>query len=589
MADQAEAALLERHSHDESCHGASAPISIDDALELAGGWSTFQWRLLCCLGGCMAFASAHMLCPIFLIPRMMESWHLTAGASSLQASVFFAGYIAGVVLWAGISDRRGRRPATNMAFAIGNLSGIASFFAPSYATFVALRFVCGVGVAGAKNGCFLIATEFAPPNARARVGALISYLWLGGLLYLVVAAWVLRSLAWRWLVLAYVPGLVAQYLLNSLLPESPRFLLVAGEADRAHLVLLNIFRTNGRRPPAPMVLRRPPLAAAGGSGGREGGGAASAAASFCELWRRGLRLKSAIVGLCQGVCTMVFYAITFDPATNAASGNLYLGALLGALVELPAYALLAPATNRLGRRASYSAFLALSAAFLVAQHFSTFHAAPRGQSSHETHHHHHHHAAAAAAAAPDADAAFDAAPDSVDAASAEAGGLGASAAAVNWGAVVAALGGRFASVAAVNVAYIVSAESYPTSCRNSAVGWGTGCGRIGAMVAPVIMLSLPSPLLVFTALSLLCAALVWQLPETAGASLADVVGSQVGGEGAREGEQGEGERESRGTAEAGSHERKRGPEARCTAHERNSTLAERSASALERRPTAEDA
>ena len=50
MADQAEAALLERHSHDESCHGASAPISIDDALELAGGWSTFQWRLLCCLG-----------------------------------------------------------------------------------------------------------------------------------------------------------------------------------------------------------------------------------------------------------------------------------------------------------------------------------------------------------------------------------------------------------------------------------------------------------------------------------------------------------------------------------------------------------
>ena len=109
------------------------------------------------------------------------------------------------------------------------------------------------------------------------------------------------------------------------------------------------------------------------------------------------------------------------------------------------------------------------------------------------------------------------------------------------------------------------------------------------MVAPVIMLSFPSPLLVFTALSLLCAALVWQLPETAGASLADVVGSQVGGEGAREGEQGEGERESRGTAEAGSHERKRGPEARCTAHERNSTLAERSASALERRPTAEDA
>ena len=28
----------------------------------------FQWRLLCCLGGCMAFASAHMLCPILELP-----------------------------------------------------------------------------------------------------------------------------------------------------------------------------------------------------------------------------------------------------------------------------------------------------------------------------------------------------------------------------------------------------------------------------------------------------------------------------------------------------------------------------------------
>jgi hypothetical protein len=33
---------------------------------------------------------------------------------------------------------------------------------------------------------------------------------------------------------------------------------------------------------------------------------------------------------------MIFYGITFDPATNAAAGNLYLGALLGAVVEAPA-------------------------------------------------------------------------------------------------------------------------------------------------------------------------------------------------------------------------------------------------------------
>ena len=75
-----------------------------------------------------------------------------------------------------------------------------------------------------------------------------------------------------------------------------------------------------------------------------------------------------IVGYCQGVCTMVFYALTFDPRTNAAAGDLYLGALLGALVELPAYIILAPVTNHYGRRLSYCAFLALTAVCLLAMH-----------------------------------------------------------------------------------------------------------------------------------------------------------------------------------------------------------------------------
>ena len=36
---------------------------------------------------------------------------------------------------------------------------------------------------------------------------------------------------------------------------------------------------------------------------------------------------------------MTFYAITLDGALNSLGGSLYSGALLGALVELPAYAL----------------------------------------------------------------------------------------------------------------------------------------------------------------------------------------------------------------------------------------------------------
>merc|ERR1719424_1763343 len=134
---------------------------------------------------------------------------------------------------------------------------------------------------------------------------------------------------------------------------------------------------------------------------------------------------------------MVFYAITFSKELNSIGGNLYAGALFGALIELPAYLALAPATNRLGRRAAYAGFLLLAAAACVILQLEL---------------------------------------------GAELGG------AARWRATGAVLCGRFASVAAVNVGYIVSAELFPTSCRNSGIGWSTGCGRIGAMLAPHLML-----------------------------------------------------------------------------------------------------
>ena len=99
---------------------------------------------------------------------------------------------------------------------------------------------------------------------------------------------------------------------------------------------------------------------------------------------------------------------------------------------------LAPATNRLGRRAAYAGFMLVAALACVALQLQMPHTRPP-------------------AAGANATAAEDVA-----------------ASAVRWGAMAAVLCGRFASVASVNVGYIVSAEIFPTSCRNSGIGWGTG-------------------------------------------------------------------------------------------------------------------
>jgi MFS transporter, putative metabolite:H+ symporter len=457
-------------------------FSVDQALELAGGWSTFQRRLMLRIGALQASCAAHMLAPIFLIPRLISDWSLSPSAAALLSSAYFAGYLVGVSLWAAVSDRRGRRPATCLAFTIGNLSGLASFLAPNYAFFVVLRFVCGFGIAGAKNGIFLLATEFAPPAARAHACAVISYAWLVGLLFLVGSAWLLQQAGWRWLALTYVPAVGIQLIMHRL-PESPRFLLVAGDAVGARSTLLAVFRANRADAPQSFSLRRPPLAEQQRS-------------TFMQLWLPAVRGQTSIIGFCQAVVTMVYYAITFDPSTNAAAGDLYLGALLSGLVELPSYMLLQPLTNSLGRKKSYASFLFLSAVCLLALHLSL-------------------HASSATAALVIANGSGGPAAD------APAAGASRPQRA-NWAAMSAAMGGRFCAITAVSVAYIIAAELFPTTCRNSAVGWGTGCGRIGAILAPVLMLNAPNPLLLFVGLSLLSAALVCLLPESSGLSLADV-------------------------------------------------------------------
>lgn len=239
------------------CPG-DVPSSVDDCLEQAGGWGFFQWRLLLTLGMCTAMVAAHMLQPIFLAPLI--HWPLSPWCRGAVSSAFFLGYGVGVFFWACVSDKRGRRPTIILSFAIGNLAGILSFLAPNYSVFFLLRLVCGFGVSGTKNAVFLLGTEFCPPSARAKLAGMLAYSWLAGLLVLIATARVLRGASWRYLGLVHAPGLLLQLGLRAQreLPESPRFLLVAGEVERAKEVLFRVFVANGKVPPEPLCLQQPP-------------------------------------------------------------------------------------------------------------------------------------------------------------------------------------------------------------------------------------------------------------------------------------------------------------------------------------------
>ena len=98
--------------------------------------------------------------------------------------------------------------------------------------------------------------------------------------------------------------------------------------------------------------------------------------------------------------------------------------------------------------------------------------------------------------------------------------------AVSWTTFLALLG-KLCIAGAFTVVYIISGEVFATSIRNSALGVVSAIARVGAMVAPfVVMLGETSPGLQFFIFGLFCVlggVLGFGLPETRGKPLPESV------------------------------------------------------------------
>ncbi|EDO39888.1 predicted protein, partial [Nematostella vectensis] len=67
--------------------------------------------------------------------------------------------------------------------------------------------------------------------------------------------------------------------------------------------------------------------------------------------------------------------------------------------------------------------------------------------------------------------------------------------------------------------YLITSESYPTILRNTALGTGSLCGRLGAMIAPYVAMMLPSvsltvPVIIFGGVAVVASVTSLWIPET---------------------------------------------------------------------------
>ncbi len=187
----------------------------------------------------------------FSLSSFMEGWFVSSG---------LVGCMAGVVLAGGISDRIGRKKVMILSGLLLTIASIGCAFASDAFWLVFLRITGGVGVGIASIVSPLYISEISPPRFRGRFVSLFQLTITVGIVasMLVNANLLAHSLSpsgsttagiWHWLTVAQVwRGMFLAQAIPSLVflacamavPDSPRWLVMAGKQATALAVLVRL-------------------------------------------------------------------------------------------------------------------------------------------------------------------------------------------------------------------------------------------------------------------------------------------------------------------------------------------------------------
>ena len=168
--------------------------------------------------------------------RIQSLWGLSAGAHGLAMGAALYGTVVGSLLGGWPTDRFGRKPTL---IAIGVLYVVSAFgcaFAPGVGTFIAARFLGGLGIGVSTVAAPLYISEIAPPAYRGRLAGMFQFNIVFGIVVAFASNAVIARIggeeAWRWMLgVAAVPSVVYAVMCFGL-PESPRW-LIGRRGDRA--------------------------------------------------------------------------------------------------------------------------------------------------------------------------------------------------------------------------------------------------------------------------------------------------------------------------------------------------------------------
>ncbi|MFI7382175.1 MFS transporter [Streptomyces sp. NPDC049813] len=236
--------------------GTREPVALGDRLDRLP-LSSFHRRLVLALAGMILFEWVELNAFAFVAPTLRKQWDMPLSTVALVIGVSQLGAFTGGVLGGYLADRMGRRRTMLISVAVYCVGSGLCVVVQNPGQLIAARFTAHLGAQAMAVVAIVMLTEFVPAAARGR---LQTWKVAIGALGIPIAAWtgyfVVPHWTWGWrLVLGLgLLGVGFAWLVHRWVPESPRWLLSRGEADRAEEIVRAIEQTCGikaAQPPNP--------------------------------------------------------------------------------------------------------------------------------------------------------------------------------------------------------------------------------------------------------------------------------------------------------------------------------------------------
>ena len=183
-----------------------------------------------------------------ILPSLRCEWGLSSTMETAIVVSMFASYGLFAMLFGKVADTYGRKTVLQWSMVLLILAAVGGALSPNVWVFLGTRLVTGACV-GINLSCIICyCTEFAESKYRAYGIVVFSLAVSAGVIAVSAEAYfLLQSLGWRWLIIIVSLPALPAFILLLVLPESPRYLCVSGQQDKAMQAVRFMAKLNGKK------------------------------------------------------------------------------------------------------------------------------------------------------------------------------------------------------------------------------------------------------------------------------------------------------------------------------------------------------